>query len=151
MHPFGALLLVALCATASLRAAAGAAEIGLPRAAMVATCSTQRSDDAAHGSDGETASGEQYPLCPAQATPTICSRSRTMKRKRQGAQHEIKASETKPKKSVHSLQRSPVLPDRRRRRQNRRRGERRVERREARAARETGAAAAAAAKPDAER
>ena len=68
---------------------------------MVATCSSQRSDDAAHGSDGETASGEQYPLfLDAGAAKHLFPQSDD-EEERQGAQHEIKASETKPKKSVH--------------------------------------------------
>ena len=68
---------------------------------MVATCSSQRSDDAAHGSDGETASGEQYPLfLDAGAAKHLFPQSDD-EEERQGAQHEIKASETKPRNSVH--------------------------------------------------
>ena len=68
---------------------------------MVATCSTQRSDDAARGSGGETASGRQYPLYLAPGDANDWFPQSDDEEERQGAQHEIKASETKPRKSVH--------------------------------------------------
>ena len=68
---------------------------------MVATRRTKRSDDAARGSDGETASGEQYPLCLAPGDADHLFPQSDDEEERQGAQHEIKASETKPRNSVH--------------------------------------------------
>ena len=68
---------------------------------MVATRRTQRSDDAARGSGGETASGRQYPLYLAPGDANDWFPQSDDEEERQGAQHEIKASETKPKKSVH--------------------------------------------------
>ena len=68
---------------------------------MVATCSTQRSDDAAHGSGGETASGEQYPLCLAPGDANDRFPHSSDDEEEEVAEPEIVASETKPARSVH--------------------------------------------------
>ena len=72
------------------------------RAAMVATCSTQRSDDAARRSDGETASGEQYPLYFAAGDANDRFPHSSDDEEEEVAEPEIVASETDPARSVHA-------------------------------------------------
>ena len=69
---------------------------------MVATCSTQRSDDAARRSDGETASGEQYPLYFAAGDANDRFPHSSDDEEEEVAEPEIVASETDPARSVHA-------------------------------------------------
>ena len=69
---------------------------------MVATRHTQRSDDAAHGSDGETASGEQYPLYFAAGDANDRFPHSSDDEEEEVAEPEIVASETDPARSVHA-------------------------------------------------
>ena len=69
---------------------------------MVATCRTQRSDDAARGSGGETASGEQYPLCLAPGDANDRFPHSSDDEEEAVAEPEIVASETDPARSVHA-------------------------------------------------
>ena len=69
---------------------------------MVATCSTQRSDDAARRSDGETASGEQCPLYFAAGDANDRFPHSSDDEEEEVAEPEIVASETDPARSVHA-------------------------------------------------
>ena len=69
---------------------------------MVATRHTQRSDDAARRSDGETASGEQYPLYFAAGDANDRFPHSSDDEEEEVAEPEIVASETDPARSVHA-------------------------------------------------
>ena len=69
---------------------------------MVATRRTQRSDDAARGSGGETASDEQYPLYLAAGDANDRFPHSSDDEEEAVAEPEIVASETDPARSVHA-------------------------------------------------